>query len=44
MYTERPERDGFRTAGGTFQDLCHYGILENEYTERRWWRHDLEND
>jgi ribosomal protein S18 acetylase RimI-like enzyme len=24
-------RDGFRTTGGAFLDLCHYGILDHEY-------------
>ncbi len=29
---EGTHRDGFRGPGGTFEDLCHYGILEDEYT------------
>jgi RimJ/RimL family protein N-acetyltransferase len=29
---EGTHRDGFRVPGGTFEDLCHYGILEDEYT------------
>jgi RimJ/RimL family protein N-acetyltransferase len=33
---EGTERDGFRDPGGTFEDLCHYGILEGEYASRRW--------
>jgi RimJ/RimL family protein N-acetyltransferase len=28
-------RDGFRAAGGTFEDLTHYGILDREYAA---WR------
>jgi len=33
---EGTHRDGFRGPGGRFEDLCHYGILEDEY--RQWTR------
>jgi RimJ/RimL family protein N-acetyltransferase len=32
---EGTERDGFRASDGTFRDLCHYGILENEWRDTR---------
>ena len=28
---EGTHREGFRAPGGTFEDLCHYGILAGEY-------------
>jgi RimJ/RimL family protein N-acetyltransferase len=36
LQLEGTEREGFRAAGGTFEDLCHYGILDREYAARRW--------
>jgi GNAT superfamily N-acetyltransferase len=36
LQLEGTEREGFRTAGGRFEDLCHYGILDREYAARRW--------
>ena len=36
---EGTERDGFRGAGGSFEDLCHYGILDRDYAQRTW-RHE----
>jgi RimJ/RimL family protein N-acetyltransferase len=33
---EGTEREGFRAPGGSFEDLCHYGILAREYAARRW--------
>ena len=35
LQLEGTERDGFRAPGGTFEDLCHYGILENEWRDTR---------
>src|SRR5665213_1807932 len=35
LQLEGTEREGFRAAGGTFEDLCHYGILDREYAARR---------
>ena len=32
---EGTERDGFRSPDGTFEDLCHYGILEDEWRDTR---------
>jgi RimJ/RimL family protein N-acetyltransferase len=31
LQLEGTERDGFRNAGGSYEDLCVYGILENDY-------------
>jgi RimJ/RimL family protein N-acetyltransferase len=31
LQLEGIERDGFRAPGGTYEDLCHYGILDREY-------------
>jgi RimJ/RimL family protein N-acetyltransferase len=28
---EGTEREGFRAPDGTFEDLCHYGMLDREY-------------
>ena len=36
LQLEGVERDGFRNAAGAFEDLCHYGILERDYTARSW--------
>ena len=36
LQLEGTEREGFRAAGGAFEDLCHYGILDREYAARRW--------
>ncbi len=33
---EGTERDGFRAPDGSFEDLCHYGMLASEYANRRW--------
>jgi RimJ/RimL family protein N-acetyltransferase len=33
---EGTERDGFLAPDGTYEDLCHYGMLESEYAARRW--------
>ncbi len=33
---EGTERDGFRNAAGTFEDLCHYGMLDGDYARRSW--------
>jgi RimJ/RimL family protein N-acetyltransferase len=30
---EGRERDGFRGPGGAYEDLCHYGMLENEWRD-----------
>lgn len=31
LQLEGTERDGFRAPDGTFEDLCHYGILDHEW-------------
>jgi RimJ/RimL family protein N-acetyltransferase len=36
MLWEGTERDGFLAPNGTYEDLCHYGMLEGEYAARRW--------
>jgi ribosomal protein S18 acetylase RimI-like enzyme len=36
LLLEGIERDGFRGPAGTFEGLCHYGMLEDEYATRRW--------
>ena len=35
LQLEGTEREGFRTPGGTFEDLCHYGILDRDYERTR---------
>ena len=36
LQLEGTEREGFRAPGGGYEDLCHYGILDREYSARRW--------
>jgi RimJ/RimL family protein N-acetyltransferase len=31
LQLEGTEREGFRAPNGTYEDLCHYGILDREY-------------
>jgi RimJ/RimL family protein N-acetyltransferase len=33
---EGTEREGFRAPDDTFEDLCHYGMLDREYAARTW--------